>query len=42
MSLDGEVVGRLPGDFALAPEALRVVAPLAFEDIDDDDAQPRR
>ncbi len=40
VSLDGEVVGRLPGDFALAPEALRVVAPLAFEDIDDDDAQP--
>ena len=35
VSLDGEVAGRLPSDFLLAPEALRVVTGRAFEDIDD-------
>jgi diacylglycerol kinase family enzyme len=35
VSLDGEVVGRLPGRFELAAEALRVVAPANFADVDD-------
>lgn len=35
VSLDGEVAGRIPGDFVLAGEALRVVTPLGFTDIDD-------
>ncbi len=36
VSLDGEVAGRLPSDFVLAPEALRVISGRDFEDIDDD------
>ena len=32
VALDGEVVGRLPGDFEVVGEALRVVTPLEFTD----------
>lgn len=32
VALDGEVLGRLPADFVVAGEALRVVVPLDFED----------
>lgn len=32
VALDGEVLGRLPADFVVAAEALRVVTPLEFED----------
>ncbi len=35
VGLDGEVAGRLPSDFALAPESLRVVTGRGFEDMDD-------
>lgn len=35
VALDGEVLGRLPADFSVAGEALRVVTPVQFEDIDD-------
>lgn len=35
VSLDGEIAARIPGEFTLAPEALRVVTPLDFEDVDD-------
>lgn len=35
VALDGEVRGRLPADFKVAGEALRVVTPLEFEDVDD-------
>lgn len=35
LSLDGEVSGVLPADFVVAGEALRVVTPQDFEDIDD-------
>jgi len=35
VSLDGEIAGRVPGDFALAGEALRVVTGPRFVDIDD-------
>ncbi len=35
VSLDGEIAGRLPSDFVLAPEALRVVTGRGFEDVDD-------
>ena len=38
VSLDGEVAGHVPGDFALAAEALRVVTGPRFVDVDDDDA----
>jgi diacylglycerol kinase family enzyme len=37
VSLDGEVVGHVPGDFVLAGEALRVVTGPRFVDVDDDD-----
>ena len=35
VALDGEVAGRLPADFMVAGEALRVMTPQEFEDIDD-------
>lgn len=35
VSLDGELAGRVPGDFALDGEALRVVTGPAFVDVDD-------
>jgi YegS/Rv2252/BmrU family lipid kinase len=35
VALDGEIIGNLPGDFEVAGEALRVITPLEFEDIDD-------
>lgn len=35
VALDGEVAGRLPAAFVLEPNALRVVTPQSFEDIDD-------
>lgn len=34
VALDGEIIGNVPGDFEVAAEALRVVAPVEFEDID--------
>ena len=33
--LDGELAGSLPGDFTLAAEALRVIVPQRFVDVDD-------
>jgi diacylglycerol kinase family enzyme len=36
VTLDGEIAGKLPGRFELAPEALYVVTPHSFVDIDDD------
>jgi YegS/Rv2252/BmrU family lipid kinase len=35
VSLDGEIVGKVPGDFILAAEALCVITPHSFEDVDD-------
>jgi diacylglycerol kinase (ATP) len=35
VTLDGEIRGTLPGDFEVAGEALRVITPLDFDDIDD-------
>jgi YegS/Rv2252/BmrU family lipid kinase len=35
VALDGEITGRLPGDFEVAGEALRVITPAEFEDIND-------
>ncbi len=35
IALDGEIIGNLPADFEVAGEALRVITPLDFEDIDD-------
>jgi diacylglycerol kinase family enzyme len=35
VALDGEIVGRLPADFEVAGEALRVITPADFEDLDD-------
>jgi diacylglycerol kinase family enzyme len=35
VALDGEVLGSLPADFVVAGEALRVMTPLEFEDVDD-------
>lgn len=35
VALDGEVLGKLPADFVVAGEALRVVTPLDFDDVDD-------
>jgi diacylglycerol kinase family enzyme len=35
VALDGEVIGTVPGDFEVADEALRIVTPLDFQDIDD-------
>jgi diacylglycerol kinase family enzyme len=35
VALDGEIIGNLPADFEVAGEALRVITPLEFEDIDD-------
>jgi len=37
VSLDGELAGRVPGDFVLAGEALRVVTGPRFVDVDDPD-----
>lgn len=35
VALDGEVNGTVPGDFEVAGEALRVVTPLDFQNVDD-------
>jgi undecaprenyl-diphosphatase len=35
VALDGEVIGKVPGDFEVAGEALRVVTPLDFQDFND-------
>lgn len=35
VTLDGEVAGKLPGDFVLVGEGLRVVTPIDFLDVDD-------
>ena len=35
VTLDGEIAGTLPGIFEVAGEALRVITPLGFEDIED-------
>jgi diacylglycerol kinase (ATP) len=35
VALDGEILGKVPADFEVAGEALRVITPLDFEDIDD-------
>jgi YegS/Rv2252/BmrU family lipid kinase len=35
VALDGEVLGRLPADFVVAGEALRVITPVDFADVDD-------
>jgi YegS/Rv2252/BmrU family lipid kinase len=35
VTLDGELLGALPGDFEVAGEALNVITPLAFVDIKD-------
>lgn len=35
VALDGEVQGKLPADFVVAGEALRVITPRDFEDIED-------
>ncbi len=35
VALDGEVLGTLPAEFEVAAEALRVITPTDFEDIDD-------
>lgn len=35
IALDGEIIGNLPADFEVAGEALRVITPLDFEDIED-------
>ncbi len=35
VALDGEVAANLPGDFDVAGEALRIITPQDFEDIDD-------
>lgn len=35
VSLDGEIAARIPGQFVLAPEALRIVTTASFEDVDD-------
>ena len=34
-ALDGEVCGRLPATFAVAGEALDIVTPVEFRDVDD-------
>jgi diacylglycerol kinase family enzyme len=39
VALDGEVLGTLPADFVVAGEALRVVTPLGFDDVEDDDRE---
>ena len=36
VTLDGEIAGQLPATFTLAPEALYVVTPQSFVDIDDE------
>ncbi|HEX6523433.1 MAG TPA: diacylglycerol kinase family protein [Streptosporangiaceae bacterium] len=40
VALDGEVLGRLPGDFEVVGEALRVITPLDFVDVDGGEAPP--
>jgi diacylglycerol kinase family enzyme len=35
VALDGEIIGKVPADFEVAGEALRVITSLEFEDIDD-------
>jgi len=34
IALDGEVAGKLPAEFVVAGEALRVITPDDFEDLD--------
>jgi len=36
VALDGELIGTLPADFQVAGDALRVITPQEFEDVDDD------
>ena len=36
VTLDGEIAGTLPGTFGVAGDALRVIVPPGFTDIDDD------
>lgn len=36
VALDGELIGTIPADFQVAGDALRVVTPQEFEDVDDD------
>ena len=40
VALDGEVLGRLPGDFEVVGEALRVITPLDFVDVVEGEAPP--
>jgi len=35
VTLDGEILGTLPGDFEVVGGALRVITPPDFHDIDD-------
>ncbi len=35
VALDGEIIGTLPADFQVAGDALRVITPQEFDDIDD-------
>jgi diacylglycerol kinase family enzyme len=42
VALDGEIAGSLPGDFEVAGEALRVITPAEFEDINDQPVTPRQ
>lgn len=41
VALDGELAGTLPAEFTVAGEALRVLTPLEFVDIDTPDTPPR-
>ena len=41
VTLDGEIAGTLPGTFDVAGNALRVITPLSFPDIDEDTRQGR-
>ncbi len=40
VALDGEVIANLPGDFEVVGDALHVVTPVEFEDVDDQLAAP--
>ena len=35
VTLDGEIAGTLPGRFEVAGNALRIITPLGFDDVDD-------
>lgn len=41
VTLDGELAGSVPADFEVAGEALRIVVPTAFEDVDGSLEAPR-